>query len=280
VIENNIKMFRPSKIALWISQRPAPQRVGCFILCLLVLWLPFAIPIYLLVEDGNLESIFTMVLLYGEFIFWVRLWGKKIYQRDKILTDYGLELSSLNGVDFCQGLSLGVLSIILLFGVQGLLGWILWQPPKAFIVQIVLEGLLVAGGIGFAEELLFRGWLLDELNRDYDPRLSTAINAILFAVAHFIRPISAIISTLPQFPALVLLGLTQVWGKHKKRGRLGLPMGLHSGLVWGYYIINVCGLVQPSGVVPDWVTGVNNNPLQGIVGMLGMALLAYQMRAR
>ena len=100
-----------------------------------------------------------MVLLYGEFIFWVRLWGKKIYQRDKILTDYGLELSSLNGVDFCQGLSLGVLSIILLFGVQGLLGWILWQPPKAFIVQIVLEGLLVAGGIGFAEELLFRGWL-------------------------------------------------------------------------------------------------------------------------
>ncbi|MFM7615831.1 MAG: type II CAAX prenyl endopeptidase Rce1 family protein, partial [Synechococcales cyanobacterium] len=128
--------------------------------------------------------------------------------------------------------------------------------------------------------LLFRGWLLDELNRDYDPRLSTAINAILFAVAHFIRPISAIVSTLPQFPALVLLGLTQVWGKHKKRGRLGLPMGLHGGLVWGYYIINVGGLVQPSGVVPDWVTGVNNNPFQGIVGMLGMALLAYQMRLR
>lgn len=124
-------MFRPSKIALWISQRPAPQRVGCFILCLLVLWLPFAIPIYLLVEDGNLESIFTMVLLYGEFIFLVRLWGKKIYQRDKILTDYGLELSSLNGVDFCQGLSLGVLSIILLFGVQGLLGWYLMATTKS-----------------------------------------------------------------------------------------------------------------------------------------------------
>ncbi|MFM9160282.1 MAG: lysostaphin resistance A-like protein, partial [Dolichospermum sp.] len=144
-----------------------------------------------------------------------------------------------------------------------------------FLGKIILEGLLVGFGIGFAEELLFRGWLLDELQRDYKLNIAFWIDAILFAVTHFIKTLEAIIHTLPQFPALVLLGLTQVWGKRWKRGRLGLPIGLHGGLVWGYYIINVGQLTQYSGQVPDWVTGVNNNPLQGVMGILFMAGLAW-----
>jgi membrane protease YdiL (CAAX protease family) len=261
-----------------ISQSPAPMRVGCFILCLLVLWLPFAAPVYFLVSDTNLESILTMVILYAEFIFLLNLWGKQVYQQSKILNDYGLEFSSLNGVNLLQGLAVGLISILIVFSLQGFLGWLAWQKPKVFLLKIILEGLLVGCGVGFAEELLFRGWLLDELKRDYNLNLATWINAILFAVAHFIKPLAAIIHTLPQFPALVLLGLTQVWGKESKRGRLGLPIGLHGGLVWGYYIINVGGLIKYSGVVPDWVTGVNNNPLQGIMGILFMGGLAWWMR--
>ena len=83
-----------------IAQRPAPLRVGCFILVLLLLWLPLAIPIYLLVPDTNLESILTLVLLYAEFIFLLKLWGKRVYNKPNILTHYGLEFSRLNGVNF------------------------------------------------------------------------------------------------------------------------------------------------------------------------------------
>ncbi|MBD2293778.1 CPBP family intramembrane metalloprotease [Anabaena sphaerica FACHB-251] len=263
-----------------IAQSPAPLRLGCFISALLVLWLPFAAPIYLLVEDTNLESILTMVLLYIQFIFLVKLWGKRVYQQPQILTHYGLEFSRLNGVNFVQGLALGLINILIVFALQGLLGWLVWQQPKVFLLKIILEGLLVGFGVGFAEELLFRGWLLDELKRDYSIGLATWIDTILFAVAHFIKPLEAIIHTLPQFPALVLLGLTQVWVKHWKRGRLGLPIGLHGGLVWGYYIINVGELTKYSGVVPDWVTGVNNNPLQGVMGVLFMGGLAWWMRGK
>ncbi|MFM2063831.1 MAG: hypothetical protein RLZZ507_3502 [Cyanobacteriota bacterium] len=263
-----------------IAQSPAPVRVGCFILVLLVLWLPFAVPIYLLVEDTNLESILTMVILYVEFIFLLKLWGKQVYKQPQILTHYGLEFSRQNGVNFVQGLAIGLINILIVFALQGLLGWLVWQQPKVVILKIILEGLLVGFGVGFAEELLFRGWLWDELKRDYGSSLATWIDAILFAVAHFIKPLEAIIHTLPQFPALVLLGLTQVWGKHWKRGRLGLPIGLHSGLVWGYYIINVGQLTKHSGVVPDWVTGVNNNPLQGIMGVLFMGGMAWWMRGK
>ncbi len=265
---------------LRLAQNPAPIRLGCFIAILLLLWLPFAAPIYLLVRDANLVSILTMVLLYVEFIVLLKLWGKYVYEQPQILRHYGLEFTRQNGVDLLRGLAMGLINILILFGLQGSLGWLLWQQPKVFLLKVILEGLIVGLGIGFAEELLFRGWLLDELQRDYSLRVALWIDAVAFAALHFIKPLEAIINTLPQFPALVVLGLTQVWGKRWRRGRLGLPIGLHGGLVWGYYIINVGELTKYSGQVPDWVTGVNNNPLQGLMGVLLMSVLALWIRGR
>jgi uncharacterized protein len=263
-----------------LAQRPVFIRLGYFVLTLLLLWLPFAAPIYLLVHDANLVSILTTVVLYVEFIFILKLCGKYVYQEPHILRHYGLEFTRRNGVELLCGLAIGIVNIIILFGVQGFLGWLVWQQPKVFLLKVILEGLAVGLGIGFAEELLFRGWLLDELQRDYRQPVATWTNAVAFAALHFIKPLVAIIHTLPQFPALVLLGLTQVWGKRWRRGRLGLPIGLHGGLVWGYYIINVGELTKYSGQVPDWVTGVNNNPLQGLMGVIFMSVLALWMRGR
>ncbi|MDB9338063.1 MULTISPECIES: CPBP family intramembrane glutamic endopeptidase [Cyanophyceae] len=261
-----------------LAQRPVPIRLGYFVSTLLLLWLPFAIPIYLLVSDSNSESILTMVLLYAEFIFLLQLWGKNVYQQPQIFKQYGLEITQINAVDLLSGLATGIISILVVFGLQGFLGWLVWQQPQVFLPKIILEGLIVSLAIGFAEELLFRGWLLDELQRDYSRSVALWINAVAFAVLHFIKPLEAIIHTLPQFPALVLLGLTQVWAKRWRRGRLGLPIGLHGGLVWGYYIINVGQLIEYSGQVPDWITGVNQNPLQGVMGVVFMGILALWMR--
>jgi uncharacterized protein len=263
-----------------LAQSPAPIRLGCFIAILLLLWLPFAAPIYLLVRDSNLVSILTIVLLYAIFILLLKLWGKYVYQQPQMLQHYGLEFTRQNGVDLLRGLAIGLINILILFGLQGFWGWLIWQQPKVFLLKVILEGLIVGLGFGFAEELLFRGWLLNELQRDYSLGVALWTDAVAFAALHFIKPLEAIINTLPQFPALVVLGLTQVWGKRWRRGRLGLPIGLHGGLVWGYYIINVGELTKHSGKVPDWVTGVNNNPLQGLMGVLLMSVLALWIRGR
>ncbi|MEQ8960279.1 MAG: CPBP family intramembrane glutamate endopeptidase, partial [Coleofasciculus sp. C2-GNP5-27] len=85
--------------------------------------------------------------------------------------------------------------------------------------------------------------------------------------------------TLPGFPGLVLLGLTLVWAK-RGQGRLGLPIGLHAGLVWGYYLINVGQLVQYSGQVSPWITGVDGNPIAGVMGLAFLMVLALGIRAR
>ncbi|MBD2441222.1 CPBP family intramembrane glutamic endopeptidase [Nostoc sp. FACHB-110] len=263
-----------------LAQRPAPIRLGCFILMLLLLWLPFAAPIYLLVRDANLVSILTMVLLYVEFIILLKLWGKYVYQQPQILQHYGLDTTPHNRTDLLRGLAIGFTNIWLLFGIESLLGWLVWQQPQVFLLKIVIEGVIVGLAVGFAEELLFRGWLLDELERDYNQRVALWTDAVVFATLHFIKPLEAIIQTLPQFPALVVLGLTQVWTKRWRRGRLGLPIGLHGGLVGGFYIINVGGLIKYTGVVPDWVTGVYQNPLMGLMGLFLMSILAVWMSRR
>jgi membrane protease YdiL (CAAX protease family) len=265
-----------------LAQRPVPTRLGCFVAALLTLWLPVAAPIYILEKDTNLASILTLVLLYAEFIFLLRLWAKYIYNQRQVLQHYGLETTRQNGVDLLWGFAIGTISVLLLFGLEGVLGCLVWQQPQSynFFHRIILEGLIVGLAIGFAEELLFRGWLLDELQRDYNRFTALWVDAVTFATLHFIKPLEAIIHTLPQFPALVLLGLTQVWGRRWRRGRLGLPIGLHSGLVWGYYIINVGELVRYSGKVPDWVVGVNHNPLQGLMGLVFLSCLAFWVKKR
>jgi uncharacterized protein len=251
-----------------LSQYPAPIRLGSFVLALLLLWLPFAVPIRLLVADDNLVTILTMPLLYAEFILLLRFWGKHVHEQPKILQHYGLETTRHNGVDLLRGLAIGLISILILFATQGILGWLVWQKPSVFLLRFIAEGLIVALAYGFAEELLFRGWLLDELQRDYSRRAALGTTAVIFATLHF---------SLAQFPALLVLGLTLVWAKRWRRGRLGMSMGVHGGLIWGYYIINVGQLIEYTGAVPEFITGVNKNPMAGVMGFLFLGVLALWM---
>jgi membrane protease YdiL (CAAX protease family) len=274
-----------------IAHFPAPVRLLLFVASLLVLWSPIAISLYILAGDRNWVSIVTLIVLYIEFIALVCYWGKQIYQQPQLLQQYGLEWSQRNLREVIQGMSLGVCSLFALFGIQARLGWLVWDTARIIqsiqtTPQLILEGLAVALGIGFAEELLFRGWLLDELQRDYSLQKTVWISSIVFAILHFIKPLAEIYRTILQFPGLVLLALALAWGKLSTptsttpNGRLGLPIGFHGGLVWAYYLINVGQWIQVSGQVPTWVTGIDNNPLAGIMGLLFLTAIAMGMRQR
>lgn len=272
-----------------IAKFSAPVRIGIFILTLLLVWIPLAAPIYFLVENVNLESILAIALLYIEFIILLRFWGRKVYQQPHLLHRYGLVINRRNFQLFFEGLGIGLFSLFSLFILEIFLGLVVWQSPSEKLLQFIVEGLLVSVGIGFAEELLFRGWLLDELEINYQPKVVLWVSSIVYAVLHFIKPLEEILRTWLQFPGLVLLGLIFVWAKrssgkklnkamNKKQELLGLPMGIHSGLVWGYYIINVGGLVKYSEEVGEWLVGIDGNPLAGLMGLLFLGAIALWMK--
>ena len=263
----------------FLKTQPVWIRLLSFLVCLLVIWLPLAIPLnFVLASDRNLATIIIMGLLLVDFIALQKLWGNYVYHQPKIFARYGLIASRLNALELVSGLAIGVVVCWSLFLVEAIMGWIQLNPVDFSLITVVVEGLVSALGIGFAEELVFRGWLLTELEQDFPKNKSLWLNSIIFAVAHFLKPLGEIIRTLVTFPAYILLSLALVWAKWSKRDRLGIAIGLHSGLVWGYYILNVGNLVNYTEQVPDWVTGIDGNPIAGILGLMFLTVLALTMR--
>jgi uncharacterized protein len=257
-----------------------------FLLVLILLWSPGLGLIYLVMglthnlEDPgakNLLSILTMGLLAIEFIALLPWWGRKVYRHHNLYARYGLVFSRQNGLLLLKGLAIGSCFAFALFATQGCLGWLTWQPPKLSMIQLAIEGSATALGTGLAEELFFRGWMLDELDRDYLPNPALIADAGLFAALHFVKPIPVMLSSLPQFPGLFLLGTIVIIAKRQNRNLLGMSIGLHAGMIWAYYIINVGGMVKYSGQVSDWVTGINGNPLSGLLGLMFLTILAISI---
>ncbi|BDA75820.1 hypothetical protein CAL7716_099860 (plasmid) [Calothrix sp. PCC 7716] len=260
-----------------LAQRPAAIRIIVFFLCLLVIWLPIAIPIYLLIYDANLMTILTMGMLAISFFIFLPRWGKLVHNQPQIYQHVGLEFTKQFAFELLRGLAIGLISIQLLFLVQGLLGWLEWQQSSQSVIRFILEAIPTAFGTALAEGLFFRGWIYDELERDYRPSVVLWATSLIFPILHFLKPIAEIIRTSPQFFGLLLLSLICIWAKRLCRGRLGLSIGIHAGLVWGWYVVNVGKLIEYTGKVPVWVTGVNDNPLAGVVGLSFLLTLALWM---
>jgi uncharacterized protein len=269
----NLKLLR---LARW----SAPIRLLAFLLLVVLAWLPIAVLLVRLIADANTETIATMSLLFVGFLIGIRQWGRRVHQDPRIFRTYGLVWTRQNGRELLVGLGLGLSSLFGLFLVQGWLNWVAWQPISIGLGRVILEGLLAGLGTGFAEELVFRGWMLDELERDYAPKTALWVSSLLFAVLHFLKPLTEVIRTFPQFPGLLLLGLALVWAKRSTQERLGLPIGLHAGLVWGYYIVQVGALATYTQTVPEWMTGIDQNPLAGLAGLVLLSGLAAGMKWR
>jgi uncharacterized protein len=73
------------------------------------------------------------------------------------------------------------------------------------------------------------------------------------------------------------LGIALVLAKYQHGDRLGISIGIHGGLVWGYYILNVGQLIKYNGQVPDWVTGIDGNPIAGVMGLIFLSGLTLKM---
>jgi membrane protease YdiL (CAAX protease family) len=220
-----------------------------------------------------------MAILFVIFLFLLPAWGKRIYHNPSIFKSLGLANSKRNSLYLGKGLLIGFVFTWLLFAVEYLFGWISFQSPSIAVTKLVIEGFISALGIAFAEELFFRGWLLYEIERDFSLSASSMINSIIFASLHFIKPLREIIRTSVTFPALVLLGYILVVAKRSHKNLLGISIGLHGGLVWGYYLINVGQIVKYTDKVPPWITGIDNNPIAGIMGLIFLSLLLYLMKS-
>jgi membrane protease YdiL (CAAX protease family) len=180
-----------------------------------------------------------------------------------------------------QALLRGLLKAMLLLGPLTVLLMLLGQAR--WLGQLggseLLNALALMLGVGFAEELLFRGWLWGELELLLGNQRALLAQAGLFALLHpWYRLPSP--QALALLGGLLLLGLALALQRRADGGLLWGAIGLHGGLVGGWFALQN-GLIELSPAAPGWLVGpggTNPNPIGGLFGWLGLLALLWVRR--
>ena len=135
-------------------------------------------------------------------------------------------------------------------------------------------------GVGFAEELVFRGWLWGELQLRLNGIPAAAAQAVVFSVLHT-RFDQGWAIPLGLLPGMFMLGLVLAGQRSKDDNLLAGAVGLHGGLVAGWFALQ-SGLLSLEPSIPVWLMGPNYNPVAalpdynpvgGLMGWLGLVQL-------
>ena len=143
----------------------------------------------------------------------------------------------------------------------------------------LLNALSLVLGVGFAEELLFRGWLWGELELLAGKRRALGLQAAIFALVHPWYRLPGL-EAVALLIGLVLLGLALALQRRADGGLLWGAVGLHGGLVGGWFALQH-GLLQISATTPAWLIGAGGsspNPIGGLLGWVGLAALLWGRR--
>ena len=232
-------------------------------------------PLFVLGVRNEYISLIGTILTFVLFVFsipkWFEIrWGlenpwilvgiNKIDKRENVFFYF------LNGLFF----SIILLALIIIPIINNQWGnWLGKLSP-----EILGNSILLLIGVGFAEELVFRGWLLEELKNQFGLKKALIFQALVFSIVHigFDMPFLEMISILF---GLFLLGIVLSLIKINNKNSLWGCVGLHGGLVGIWFLINN-GLFEISKDAPIWLVGpgnVNTNPLGGFYGIILLIML-------
>jgi len=270
---DNLRLLSPSI--------PAIVKIILFFSTWIVLWLPAAIVLAIALKWhppqplGNkklplLASLYVIV----PFILWATSWIE-----NTSFVNWGWDWQPAVLMSLMRGLGLGIISLVILFGLQLTAGWLDLKKSdtstetgekKINFWTLILNPaslltLLLALWISATEELIFRGCLQTILQQDYSVLIAAAIASFIFAIAHLIW---AAKETLPQLPGLWLMGMVLTLARIADNGSLGLAIGIHAAWIWGITTVDTEGAINPTGRAPEWITGIAAKPLAGAAGIL------------
>ena len=281
-----VAIFHLSNIWIAFVEAPAIAKVLFFFFVWLLLWLPVAVPFAIALKWSPLQPItpsqklplLSSLYLIAPFILW------KLAQLEGFpFSDYGLAWKGSLGISLGLGLGLAILGLVLLVAIQKRLGWLNWRStscdqtavedpqtvtvsdPVPGLKSIALPILFLALWISVTEELVFRGFLVNQLQHDYAPWIMAAISSLIFAVLHLVWEGKA---TVPSLPGLWLMGMVLVLARWADDGSLGLAWGLHTGWVWGIASLDTAQVFVQTGKGPKWMTGSPGHPLAGLMTMV------------
>jgi membrane protease YdiL (CAAX protease family) len=180
---------------------------------------------------------------------------------------------------FLRGLLKALLLLVLVVGALLAGGVARWTGPSALDGGEALNALALLVGVGFAEELLFRGWLWGELQHLLAPWAALLAQAWVFALVH---PWASAgwPGAVGMLGGLILLGVVLALQRRADGGILWGAVGLHGGLVGGWFALQA-GVLEVLPSAPEWLAGpggASPNPIGGLIGWIGLVGLVLVRR--
>jgi membrane protease YdiL (CAAX protease family) len=150
----------------------------------------------------------------------------------------------------------------------------------SFVLWLILWFWGTGLAVGWSEELIFRGYLLQNLKEGIGLVWAVVLSCVFYGAVHMANPNSSLLSGI----LIAILGYVRIFG-WLRTGQLWLSMGMHAswnffqGPVFGFHVsgMKVHNLISHQATGPDWITGGVFGPEAGIVvlpaillGLLGM----------
>lgn len=185
----------------------------------------------------RIPSAWSLFFLYLPWLVIIYIFRR--YMDDKSLQSLGLNLDS-NVFKFFMGLIWGAVLITLVFDINIFLGNLAaksyawesysWTQIFLFLSNAVFYLLISA----FMEELVFRGYILQNLIEGLNVYLAVGISSLTFALLHIINAGFNILGILNIFLFGIILSLLYLYSRN-----LWLLIGLH--FAWNFCQINIFG---------------------------------------
>ena len=251
----------------------------------LIIFIPFlylfgwllATPILLFGVNKEIVSLIGTIFTFLIFVFSLPKWFEIRWGLKDTWTLLGVKQIEKNIVlifYFLRGFLLStILIFLILIPIMGT-QWGFWTGKISS--EITINAILLIVGIGFTEELIFRGWLLEEFKNQFGLKKAIISQALIFSIVHIglNLPFWEMLSILT---GLFLLGILLSLIKLKDNNSLWGCIGLHGGLV-GLWFMSNNGLLFISKDSPKWLVGpgtINTNPLGGIFGICLMIIFCF-----
>jgi membrane protease YdiL (CAAX protease family) len=224
--------------------------------------------IELLANGGPVFAGIVVILLIWKFI------------NKGTLVELGLSMSKKNMRDFAAGLFLGILAISVVFFTLLVSGNLLLEKslfePQFSVYSLTF--LILFLGVGFAEEIFFRGYMMKTMEHRGNPKWAIyGVTAFLFALFHGMNPNVSSFGLINIALAGLLFSFMYDLTKN-----LWMPIGYH--ITWNYFQGNVFDLpvsgTDPHGIYDvkvvegnEWLTGGMFGPEAGALDTIVTALM-------
>ena len=221
--------------------------------------------------SSNKLSIIGTIITFILFLSVLPSWGSIRWKTSNIWVSIGLDFKNKFSAlkEFLSGFIFSIFLIFILVMVFFLCGWI--DRVENIQFTELLNAILLIVGIVFAEEIVFRGWLMEEMVLLFGLKKGMILQSAIFSLAHYRSDIS-LLALLPFFSGLFLFGLVLTLRRTFDRGSLWGCIGLHGGLVGIWYLFD-SGLVIFSIDTPYYLLGPSKNMVNPIGSVIGITIL-------